>query len=187
MNNKINYAPGFTLIELLIAMSILGLIFGSGVIRVVQFNRRETLRSTANNIKNDMRNIQAKALSGIKPTTGSCLQLDGWTMHFHDDVGVYEYTSYPQCDSTNGHDLYPHVIYKLPTGIRFTTKPYALLFRVLGNGVNVLGANGLPLPNDFQVITVSGYSPALFYSLCVTGGGDIKDCGLVDSSACTCP
>lgn len=59
---------GFTLVELLIAASILGLLTTFGLARFHQFNRRQILAQAAQELKNNLRFAQGKALAGEKPS-----------------------------------------------------------------------------------------------------------------------
>jgi len=59
---------GFTLIELLVAMSLIGVIFSLGLAEYQKFNRRQVLVQAAEELKNNLRLAQNKALAGEKPS-----------------------------------------------------------------------------------------------------------------------
>ncbi|MFC1727228.1 Tfp pilus assembly protein FimT/FimU [Patescibacteria group bacterium] len=57
---------GFTLVEMLISISIMGLIFGVGLARYRDFDRRQIVRQAAQELKTNLRLVQKKAISGEK-------------------------------------------------------------------------------------------------------------------------
>jgi len=59
---------GFTLLEIMISITIIGLLFTAGLARYMDFNKTQTLKSSVLDLKNNLRDIQAKANSGVKPT-----------------------------------------------------------------------------------------------------------------------
>lgn len=64
---------GFTLIELMVVISIIALLAGGGVAAFSSFNKTQTLKAAANDLKNNLRLAQSKALSQEKPAGCSCL------------------------------------------------------------------------------------------------------------------
>lgn len=75
---------GFTLIELLVTMSIIGILFGIGIAEYNKFNRRQILAQAVQELRNNLRFAQDKALAGEKPT-GWCADpehLRGYQLKF---------------------------------------------------------------------------------------------------------
>lgn len=82
---------GFTLIELLVTMSIIGILFSIGIAKYNEFNRRQILAQTAQELKNNLRFAQDKALAGEKPS-GWCADpehLRGYQLKFDSTGGSY--------------------------------------------------------------------------------------------------
>lgn len=63
---------GYTLIELMVVISIIALLAGLGVAAYSNFNQTQTLKAAANDLKNNLRLAQNKALSQEKPSACSC-------------------------------------------------------------------------------------------------------------------
>ena len=68
---------GFTLIELLVAISIIGILFTIGMAQYRNFNRRQILLQASQDLKNNLRSAQSRALAGEK------------TASWCDDTGEY--------------------------------------------------------------------------------------------------
>ena len=213
---KIIHSPvqGFTLIELMITIALMGLLFNLGIARYLDFNRRQSTTTIGLKLKNDLRSIQQKALSGVKPYVAPCTtagnQLDGYLVHLH-TLELREFTICGMVGTTvppisDGFANITNVI-PLPLGFEYGTtvggafqslsgsdNVYHVLFRVLGGGVTIHddpSSNiNVQLPLTSQLITIRSVStPYHYYSVCVAGGGDIKDCGYASGSppVCRCP
>lgn len=177
-----NSTDGFTLIELLIALTIAGLILGTGALRFSDFTINQTVRSTGLNFKNHLRAIQAQALAGIKPTGASgCAagsELVAYRLSF---LTAYTVSSQAVCQDVDTAGASqslrgPTTNLTLTQGMSFTAGN-TIDFLVLGKGVS---ANQL-----FTFATTP--NPRRYYSICVTKGGEIRDCGYKVGSAPTCP
>lgn len=150
---------GFTLIELLVTIIITVLVFTGIVAGYTRFTDTARIKQTAATLKNDLRVIQNKALSGVKPIGASCDQLDGYLMTF--TVTTYSYQA--RCDSGPAGRA---TAVALPSNMTFSPVPPQLLFRVLTHGVNV---------NSDVTMTIV-ISPRS-YALKLTPQGDIIDLG----------
>lgn len=80
----------FTLIELLVTISIMGILFGVGIAKYNDFNRRQIVTQAVLELKSNLRLIQNKASSGEKDTN-CILGLQGWCVAF--SANSYEYYS----------------------------------------------------------------------------------------------
>lgn len=158
---------GFTLIELIVVMSIISLIFGIGIVRYQDFNRTQTIKSANLNLKNNLRDIQAKASAGVKPATG-CTTLLGYQVWWVDN-STYRARAY--CSDGGGGGVGPNVFYTLPPGIIFGQNFTAFRFLTLNQGVNVA-----------KNIVVKHQTTSVCYGVDVNIGGDIDDRGKI-----TCP
>lgn len=157
-------SKGFSLIELLISITIFGILVGIGMASYNEFNKTQTLKQAALNLKNDLRVAQNKALSGEKTT---CAQLDGYRVTFSNpqpDQGQYVLAAACAGGSSVNVDSV-----LLPKNIFFNPLPSSLLFKVLGQGVQTA-----------RTICVSGFTK--IYKLSVTVSGETLDEGVV--SAC---
>ena len=117
---------GFTLIELLVTISIIALLFGVGVARYTEFNRRQVFDQTVLEFKSSLRTVQQKALSGEKDDDACTEDLDGWVLHYI-DADTYEI--YGKC-GTNDFGYKP---IELPPGVTFGSF-IPIMFRTLGYG-----------------------------------------------------
>lgn len=126
---------GFTLVELLVAMTILAVLVGVSVARFRQFNRAQIVKEAAKSFKADLRMAQSKAVTGQKPASG-CDYLKGYTVKLQEDG----YRLLALCDS--GEVVLPEPydgLISLPSQVTFSAFPASLLFKVLGNGVEISG------------------------------------------------
>ncbi len=186
---------GFTLIELLVTIVISGILLAIGVARYVEFNKSELVRSTGQTFKNNLRDIQAKALAGVKPIECGAVPLQSYSV-----VGIQWNTDLTNCpniicmktQAVCGAQLTPITYYKFPPNFDWNGGFAAIVFNfnILGNGISGpnIGATG-------QTITLRGsISESLtanqyFYKFCINTAGNINDCGFKkgDSTfACTC-
>lgn len=172
-NQSTHQFRGFTLIEIMIAISISSLLFGVGIASYIDFNRTQTTKGVGLTLKNNLRGVQSQALTGVKPTTCStATELESYRIDFFS-------TSYQAQAVCSGLVSGPVTTYNLESGFQFDPVPTQINFLVLGKGTNTN-----------QLINIKGFGPSgRYYSLCVTRGGDIKDCGYKKGSvpSCTCP
>lgn len=153
---------GFTLIELLVVVSIIGILFGVGIVAYNQFNRRQILIQAAKTLKGDFRLAQSKASSGEKdesvcgsgPTSKT---LDGWFVIFTNNP-TSSYTFYGSCGSIQ----FGVKTVSLPTNVSFNPVPDVIQFKPLAQGV--LGATP---------INLTAFSGSQMATVTVTPSGDI--------------
>jgi len=156
---------GFTLIELLVTISIMGILFGLGVAKYNEFNRRQILDQAAQELKSNLRLVQNKALAGEKDCTvcqvgskcgdGDDKVLDGWYVSF----SANNYQIYGKCGAAQ---FSPQTVDLSRRNITLSSSPSNLVrFKPLGQGVD--GAT---------TITLSGYGETR--TITVTTTGEIK-------------
>jgi len=86
---------GFTLLEVLVAATVISLLSGISLVGYNRFQERQQLASAKDQLRNDLRQTQQKALSGEKPAgwcTSSGQTLAGWRLLFASTT-VYEIRS----------------------------------------------------------------------------------------------
>ncbi len=120
---------GFTIIELLITISILGLLLAIGLVYYQDFNRRQIVVQGANDLKNNLRLAQSKALAGEKE---GCV---GTFKGYQVDFFLSEYVISALCDGVKvEYKRYPL------KGLVLAGGPSYLVFKPLAQGVeNPLG------------------------------------------------
>ena len=151
---------GFTLIEVIVSVSIALLATGLIIANYNSYNDVATLKQAALTLKNDLRFIQSKAITGEKPPAG-CSQLIGWTISFTSTTYMYQ----PECSEGL---VDPVTEVKLPGGITFPLPlPSSFTMRVLSRGTTLPSAT---------VITLAGGQKR--YELSINTSGDISDMGL---------
>ena len=171
---------GFTLVEIMVTIAISAMAMTIGVVKYVDFNKTQTIKSAGLILKNNLRDIQTKAATGVKPVTAICndpATLEGYLVTFNSRT---QYQSEAQCsvDKPSG-TIVTYDLTELTPGTYFpATLPGTFLFKVLGNGTDV--ARTIILQNDLT-------TPTKWYSLCVATSGEIVDCGYSTSTpSCTC-
>lgn len=83
---------GFTLLEVLVAATIISLLSGVSLVGYNRFQERQRLASAKEQLRNDLRQVQQKALSGEKPAgwcAGAGQTLTAWRLVFT-SAAVYE-------------------------------------------------------------------------------------------------
>jgi prepilin-type N-terminal cleavage/methylation domain-containing protein len=186
MNNKgpaLN--SGITLIELLLVIAMIGIITAYGLSSYNEFNKRQTVKGVAQNLKNDLRSAENKALTGEKnclsttnngcggshdgcgnDTDNSEKALDYWEVSFAG--GSYTMTGHCTGGAPPMSVSFGSTQVTMPTNINLTSTASPLQFLVLGQGV-LSAAN----------ICVSGYGNRYKYKISVTASGEITDDGFV--------
>ena len=84
--------PGFTLLEVLVAATVISLLSGISLVGYNRFQERQQLVAVKEQLRNDLRLTQQKALSGEKPAgwcAASGQTLAGWRLVFTSTT-VYE-------------------------------------------------------------------------------------------------
>ncbi len=149
---------GFTLIELLISFSIIAVIFGLGLAKYNQFNRRQIVIQAANELKSNLRLTQGRAINGEKdcavcqvgPECGDSddLALEGWYISFTAD----SYQVYGQCGGLSFSSKTTNLGGRQIT-LSSTVNP--IWFKPLGLGVGEGGAITLTAFGIEETIVVS--------------------------------
>lgn len=157
-----NFKLGFTLIELLLVIAVGAILFTVGIARYNDFNRRQTVKQAAFNLRNDLQSTKIKAFAGNK---SSCTTLDRYRVSF-DTVSIpNNYTIAALCAGV-GSGIMTTV--KLPSGVTFNPPPGSVDFKTLGQGVVTQ-----------RTICLSGFN--LLYKIVVTTTGEIQDGNFVAS------
>lgn len=152
---------GFTLIEILVAISLLVILGGAGLVGYRQAARRQAVDGAAEKVVGALRQAQANAASGVKDTVAcGSRQLTGWRVTF----AANSYTIEGVCGAVtfgSKSEGYSREV----VGIGVTPLPSAnpMLFKVLNQGTNI------PVSTN---VTVAGYG--LTKVITVTASGDIK-------------
>jgi len=144
---------GFTLIELLVVITIIGLLAGGGVAAYSSFNQTQTLKTVANDLKNNLRLAQSKALASEKPA-GCDLVFDGYRV----DIPSSSYSLVALCNGGQVMEASRRPFPPLPAGVSLS--PAQVVFRPLGGGATD------------ATIFVSGFGKTI--TVTVTKTGEIR-------------
>ena len=120
--------PGFTLIELLLVISITGILFSLGVSQYMKFNRQQMLSQSAQELKNNLRYAQSKAMAGEKPEGCGNQSLEGYKLVFPDDQN---YKIVAVCNA----DIDVRTGLSLRKNVVKISGPDQIRFKVLAQGV----------------------------------------------------
>lgn len=146
---------GYTLIELLVAISIISIVFMIGYASFREFSRRQALVGVVKKVTSDLRLIQQFSLTGEKPTTGTCTELEGYSFV----PGSGSYTLVANC--SNADRIIKTA--NLETGV--TIVGSSIQFKVLGQGTN--------LDSD-TVLTISHSTVGQNAEITIGKGGEIR-------------
>ena len=144
--------PGFTLIELLIVISIIGLLFSFGLAQYMQFNRQQMLTQSAQELKNNLRYAQSKAMAGEKPAACGARALEGYKLVF---ISNKSYKIVAVCNV----DINVRTNFFLRKNVELDSAsfPIQIQFKVLAQGV--IGFRSLVLrhsvTNNTETVTVT--------------------------------
>ena len=157
---NLSFNKGFTLIEFTIAITIGMMLIGTGLVSYGDFNKRQTVKTSAQELKNFLRNIQSKALQGEKPIGVVCTILNGYQI----TISQASVDAHANCSNGNG----PTESLDAPSNVAFSATQGSFMFKVLGEGVN-----------EQSFINVSGFSSTYQYQLVVNPGGEVQDNGFI--------
>lgn len=150
MKKSSSFHLGFTLIELLVVISIIAILFNIGMAAYTQFNRGQILFQAAKTLKNDLRLVQSKTLSGEKdPVVCTGKTLEGWYFAFT----ASSYNFYGSC----GGSQFGQKTINLPTNVSLSTNPSSstLQFNPMAGGVSQAMTITLSAFGKSQLVTVS--------------------------------
>ena len=154
---KIN-SVGYTLIELLIVMMTMVLLFGLGFANYRGFQRRQMLEGVVRTVKTDLRLAQASALSGKKPSSGTCSAAASNILYYsfvYSDADTYSVNAV--CPSGS------NTIKQVDIAGAAMSAFSEIRFNVLGRGTNITGQT---------VITITSGSGSK--DITVRSGGTIE-------------
>jgi prepilin-type N-terminal cleavage/methylation domain-containing protein len=173
MKRQNQFQLGFTLLEIMVAISVIAVLASMGYVSYQEFNRRQALIGANQTFRSNLRDIQSKASSGVKPAVAVCnaATLDGYRLSYFSST---QYRSEAYC---GGAGSGVQVTYTLATGLQFHTPPtppfIAFQFRGLGLGISP----AVPL-NNIRIRTSGTVNPQThWYNLCIATSGEIKECG----------
>jgi prepilin-type N-terminal cleavage/methylation domain-containing protein len=130
---------GYTLIELLLVMTIIALLFLTGIASYREFSRRQELVSAVRKVQGDIRQAQELAIASKKPA--GCSVLDGY---YFVVVPSGSYEIRWVCGASTGVEK----TIPMPAGITISglspnlTPSNSILFKTLGQGTNIPSAAG---------------------------------------------
>lgn len=154
-------AKGYTLIELLVGITVLSIIFTIGYVGFREFSRRQELQGVVKLVLSDLKATQQKALSGEKPETQSCDQLDGYSFVLVDET---EYNLIANCTNAARVIKTVNLTDKYPSLTITATYP-TTTFKVLGQGTNLVNSN---------IVTFTSELTGTARAITIGVGGDIQ-------------
>lgn len=156
---------GYTLIEILVGLTIIGLLFSFGFVSFRDFSRRQALKGVSSSLQGDLRLAQSYAIAGQKPDSVLCDSPDTLSGYYLRIVSSSEYRIEANCSGgtviIKTHDLPDGVIISTPN-------PNPILFKILGQGTNILSNQ------DPVIITLTQSGTNTTTTVTITGGGEIK-------------
>jgi type II secretory pathway pseudopilin PulG len=152
---RVTLKSGFTLVEILVATTVIMGLTGLVVANFGSFSGNQKMKQAGKTLKNDLRFVQTRAQSALKPT--GCNKLVSYQVAFTQTTYQYQ----PVCDT--GLFGSPTTI-TVPSGIVFSPIPTAVTFKVLSG-----------IPDKTLQIVMSGSGRT--YSIRIDQNGDINDLG----------
>jgi prepilin-type N-terminal cleavage/methylation domain-containing protein len=151
---------GFTILELIIGIAILGLTFTIGTAKYLEFNKTQTLKSAVLEMKNNLRDIQAKANAGVKPSgsSGCTGDLVGYVVHYSSTT---QYQVYADC----GNPSITRKTYSLIATTKFQPMFADFTFLSLSEGVSPAA----------RTINIESTSISKFYAINISRSGEITE------------
>lgn len=153
--SSVHQQHGFTLIELMVAITIMTLLFGSGVVSYLKFNDNQQVVVTGQKIQQMLRTAQKKARVGDKPT--GCNTLNAYQLSAS-AVANAQVRLDAVCNSGN----FQVESYTLPSKVTFS-QGLSMRFKVLTGGTDQPGT-----------IQLNGDTGTTF-TFTVGAGGDISE------------
>lgn len=152
---------GFTLVELLVALAIISLLGGLGFANYRAFSQRQLLAQAARELRSDLRLAANLVLTGEKPGVCSGGTLSGYRVNFS---GAKTYLVEARCDVSGSQESETVKTVNLPgtsTEVIFNPIPSPILFKVVGQGTDVVGT---------ATITLSGFGQTESVTVNAAGG-----------------
>lgn len=122
--NKLSSAA-FSLIEIIIVVGVLATITGVILVSYNNFNTNQKLKQAAKTLKSDLRFVQTRSYSGLKPQGVACTTLTGYQVSFT----LTSYTFQPLCSPQGA--VSPATTINLPDQVSFSAIPPTFYFLVL--------------------------------------------------------
>lgn len=149
---------GFSLIELLVVTTVIVSLTGLAISNYTSFTDVQKIRQAGRTLKNNLRFVQTRATSGVKPVTcDDTNPLSAYRVTF--TATTY---SYQAVCSTGVAGTMSSI--SLPNGLSFSPLPAAFDFRVL---------TGSATRDTILILTNSSRS----YAIQINGNGNIEDLG----------
>lgn len=153
---------GYTLIEVLVAITIIGIIFGLGLLNFRDFSRRQSLSSFARRVKGDLSLARENAVSGEKPLDDFCNPPN--TLNGYDFRVVSDNNYVLEAVCSGGNVEIKSVV--LPDGLSISAPAEnPIIFKVLSAGTNLSAE---------AVITLNQQSTGKTLNVYVTQSGEVK-------------
>lgn len=142
---------GYTLIELIVVIAIMGLLVGASIAGFNTLNQRQTVLSAGREVLSIMRTAQQRAISGQKPTSGTCDQLLGYSVK--GTVNSDTYTLNTVCLNSDVPSTAIMQSYKMANGVIFVST-FTTQFNVQTGGAG--GSIGdVQLKNSVHTYTIN--------------------------------
>lgn len=158
----------YTLIEILVGLTIIGLLFGFGFVSFRDFSRRQAISGAAKNIQGDLRLAQGDAVSGQKPEDANCNSPNVLTGYAFNVVSDIKYSIEADCVGNGTSNVTDVKDVNLPSDIKLVTpSPNPLIFKVLGQGTNLVSGSD-------WILTLNQVGTTNTLDVTVTSGGEIQ-------------
>ncbi len=118
------HAFGFSLIEIIVVVGIMASVTGFILVSYNNFNTNQKLKQAAKTLRSDLRFVQTRAYSGLKPSGVVCTNIVGYQLSFTATTYSYQAVCFPAVAVT------PTTI-QLPDQITFSPIPSTFTFAVL--------------------------------------------------------
>lgn len=129
-------SKGYTLIELLAGISIMGIVFGVGLIGYREFSRRQELDGVVKKLRSAVQETQQLALNGEKPDNPFCNEPNRLVDY---RIRIDLPATYVIRASCTGGNVTVATVVLSDSGDIVATRPTPnpIIFKVLGRGTNI--------------------------------------------------
>ena len=164
-------ARAFTLIELLVTVSVIAVLTGFMVPGFTNYLDSQNTKQGKEQIKNDLRTIQNKAINGAGAATGILY----WGVRFDDNAPRYSFFTSPANDwSTCSNPPISETSTQLPSAVVVRNGPLCVFFSFSNGGVTFVKSGGF----SNQIITIGKISASVCEGVEVNTAGLIKGVAL---------